>query len=113
MNKILIVVDIQPTYNPYFNFNLSEFIEYLNSDLYDIILYLYNGKEFGYEDNNEIFYWLIENGLNDELEYRITFFEKNYGFFRDFMDSGYQEDDIVNIGKYLIENNINDSRDIH
>lgn len=106
---MIIVVDIQPGHQDYIYFNLYEFCEWLN-DSNKPILYLYNGPDFGFDEEYVIYEWLIEHGLNDDLY--ITFFQKNYAFFRDLMDSFAPDDDIIEIIKYLIEGNIRDIREI-
>lgn len=108
-SETIIVVDIQPSYKKYINFDINSFCDFLNNHNGQI-LYLYNGPDLGYEDENEIFDWLLDNGLNEDKYYNITFFEKNYGFFRDIMDKYISDDNIVEIIKYLINNNIQDSR---
>lgn len=106
----LVVVDIQPAYENYFSF-LPKFIEFLNENDFARVLYLFNGPELGYESESELMYWLVENGLDEEKLNDITFFDKGYGFFRNWMDD-IDEDDIIKVGQYMIRNNVDDSRDI-
>lgn len=61
-NKI-IVVDIQPSYIDYINFDIEDFTNWLNKNKNSKILYLFNGKELGYEDEYDIKNWLYDNGL--------------------------------------------------
>jgi len=70
----------------------------------------YNGPDMGYEDEYEIREWLLEYGL--ETDENMTFYEKGYGFFRDFMDSDVEDDVMVEIGKYMLKNNLTDHRQI-
>jgi len=53
-NFPLIVVDVQPGYEDYIDFDIEEFCEYLNEQ--EKILYLFNGPDLGYEDEYEILY---------------------------------------------------------
>jgi hypothetical protein len=76
------------------------------------ITFLYNGKELGMVSENDYKYWLIENGLKERNLDAIRFYDKGYAFFRYCMDEGIEEQEIVNLVKYMIKNNINDSRDI-
>ena len=110
INNKIIIVDIQPSYRIHMNMDMHDFTEWLNYHDYLDILYLYNGPDLGYEDEGEIREWLYAYGLDSDRN--ITFYEKNYGFFRDMMDSGASKKEIVTLGKYMIENNISDSRDI-
>jgi hypothetical protein len=111
----LISVDIQPEYESYITFNLDSFIMFLNKNINVInsLTFLYNGQdtlgmvnEAGYRD------WLYENGLQEEVLDSARFYDKGYAFFRYCMDEGIEEEETVNLVKYMIQNNINDSRDI-
>jgi len=107
----VLVVDIQPGHEEWIDFDIEEFCGWLNA-LDESIIYLFNGPEFGYEDENEIKMWLIDHGLDEDLAYSISFYEKNYAFFRDYMDNGVSDEDVVKVGKYLIENDVRDTRQI-
>jgi hypothetical protein len=63
--RTLIIVDIQPTYKSFLTFKLSHFIDFLKESNYKTYLYLYNGPEMGFENENEIKQWLIE--IKDEV----------------------------------------------
>lgn len=109
-NKKIIIVDIQPSYRIHMNMEMETFTNWLNHHDYLDVLYLYNGPELGYEDENEIRQWLYDYGLDSDRN--IEFFEKGYAFFRDLMDSGVNDEQIVSLGKYMIKNNILDNRNI-
>lgn len=109
-NKKLIIVDIQPSYRIHMNMDMTDFTEWLNHHHDFDILYLYNGPDMGYEDEYEIREWLLEYGL--ETDENMIFYEKGYGFFRDFMDSDVEDDVMVEIGKYMLKNNLTDHRQI-
>ena len=101
--KTIMCVDIQPEYQKGIYFDIFEWIEYISSvaETNNVIL-LYNGPEVGGMDTNEYAYWLIEQGMDEDVLNSIIIVEKDYGFFRDAMDSGYDEEDIVSIIEYLI-----------
>lgn len=108
MDKV-IIVDIQPAYGKFIDFNMDDFTAWLNGDNFDELYCLYNGPDLGYEDDDyKIRNWYWEWGLSDDVELR--FFEKSYGWFRDFMGT-VDDEDIIAIGKYMIEHDIWDSRD--
>lgn len=113
MNPYLIVVDIQPFYDEWHRDIVSNLTEHINENNYKNIFYFFNGSDLGIDDTHqEISYYLLENGLEEEKLNSIIFIEKSYGFFRTWMDYGVNEDIIVYTIKYMIENNIYDTRDI-
>jgi hypothetical protein len=106
-SKTLISVDIQPEYyykkSKYGGFRddvLNGLIELLNSDEYDKKIVFYNGHDtLGMIEEGEYISWLIENGLEEDRVNEILFYDKGYAFFRFAMDSGIDEDDIVDMVK--------------
>ncbi len=110
----LISVDIQEAYENYFNFDIYSFTQFINEniDKMNSITFLYNGPDLGFPNENEYQMWLMENGLGEDNIQRIRWFDKGYAFFRYCMDSGNDEEEIVNLVKYMIQENITDSRDI-
>ena len=107
----LLVIDVQPAHSQFISFNIFEFTEYLNS-YNGTINYVFNGPDQGYEDETELADWLTENGLEYETLDNINFIAKSYGWIRDPMDSGMDEDDIIEVLKYMIKKKYSDSRDI-
>jgi len=111
----LISVDIQPEYKNYFNFDIYSFTSFINKniDSMNSLTLLYNGADtLGMISENEYKDWLVENGLDEDNVQIIKYLDKGYAFFRFCMDEQADEDEIVNLVKYMIRNNINDSRDI-
>lgn len=112
--KTIINVDIQPEYENYITFDLNKWVDFINqSSNSNRIVFLYNGantldmiSESSYQD------WLIELGIEEDVIYNATFYDKGYAFFRYCMDSSIDEDNIVDLVKYMLKHNINDSRDI-
>jgi hypothetical protein len=102
----LVVVDVQPSYERLFD--VRDYIGLIEDavDNYQTIVYLYNGEELGMESEDDISYWLTENGLPEDLLGRINFFEKNYGWFRSVMDDQVDESEIVTALKYMLDHNI-------
>ena len=112
-NNKLIVCDIQPTYQDFFTFKIHEFISYINS--FNDILYLYN-DETSNDRLDDIKNWLLEHMDYDEELYdsiisKTTFYAKEFGFFRNLMDSGIMEDtDISKLISHCYKNKISDFR---
>lgn len=108
MIENLIIVDIQPAYSKFIDFNVDEYINWINNSSFDEIFCLYNGPDLGYDDDEyKIEQWYYSWGLDRDIKMR--FFEKSYGWFRDFMED-MDEQNIISIGKYMIEHDIWDSR---
>jgi hypothetical protein len=111
----LFSIDIQPEYENYFNFDIYSFTSFINENINNVnsITFLYNGYEtLGMVSEYDYKIWLVENGLEEEHLDSIEFYDKSYAFFRYCMDSGSDEDELVNLVKYMIQHNVNDSRDI-
>lgn len=113
-NNVLISVDIQPEYENYMRFKPYSFISWLeaNSEKYSKIVFLFNGPELGFQSEDEYKMWLMENEMSEDLIDQIDFFDKGYAFFRNAMDAGLDEGEILKLINYMYKNNINDSREI-
>lgn len=112
--KTIINVDIQPEYQKYITFNLQEWVNFINENSKsNDIIFLYNGYDtLGMIDENSFKDWLIELGIDEDIIYNSTFYDKGYAFFRYCIDNSIDEDNIADLVKYMIKHNINDSRDI-
>lgn len=108
----LVVVDIQPAYESAIKSFLYKFIDFLNENEFAKVLYLFNGPDLGLETEDELKWWLIDNELEEDKLTDFEFFDKGYAFFRGWMDTGVDEDDIIRVGQYMMKNKIWDSRDI-
>lgn len=111
----LISIDIQPEYENHLGFDLYSYVTFLNQniDKMNSLTFLYNGQEtLGMVSEGEYKMWLVENGLEEENLDAARFYDKGYAFFRYCMDEGADEREIVNLVKYMIQHDINDSRDI-
>lgn len=111
----LISIDIQPEYEQGFDFYINDFIQFLNQNYESMnsLTFLFNGPDLGFPDENEYRYWLIENGLDENVVDTANFYDKGYAFFRYCMDEGINDDELVDFIKFMIRHNINDSRDIN
>jgi hypothetical protein len=113
-NKTLVCVDVQPEYEPYITFNMREWVNFINkSSKTNNIVFLYNGHDtLGMVSKEEYTWWLYEYGIKDEVLNQATFYDKGYAFFRYCMDEGIDHNNIIDLIKYMMRHNINDSRDI-
>jgi hypothetical protein len=114
-NANFISVDIQPEYQSYLSFDLQEYLRFLNKniDKMNSLTFLYNGYDtLGMVNESSYMEWLIEQGLKESVLQYARFYDKGYAFFRYCMDENIEEEEIVNLVKYMIRYSINDSRDI-
>ena len=111
--KTFISVDIQPEYERGFTFDMKDFSKFLNElECHDII-FLFNGPDMGFPDEEEYKMWLHENGVSGEVLDNATFYDKGYAFFRYCMDNSLEDDVIANFVRFMYENDIRDSRDMN
>ena len=112
--KTLISVDIQPEYEDWINFSLSNWAEFINTNAENNrLVFLYNGADtLGMISEYEYINWLFDLGVQENVLQDITFYDKGYAFFRTCMDANIDEDNIVDLVQYMIKNNIYDSREI-
>jgi hypothetical protein len=112
--KTIINVDIQPEYQSYISFNINKWVNFLNeSEENNNIVFLYNGQDtLGMVSESEYIDWLFDLGIDEEVINNATFYDKGYAFFRYCLDNSIDDDAIVDLVKYMLTNDITDSRDI-
>lgn len=112
--KTIINVDIQEEYENWITFNINDWVDFINDNYKNNnIIFLYNGESMGMTDKNSYIYWLFELGINEEVLESSDFYDKGYAYFRYCMDNSIDEDNIVDLVKFMLKHNINDSRDIN
>jgi hypothetical protein len=111
--KTLMNVDIQPEYQKWLTFNLTEWGRMVNNHKGNLV-FLFNGEDtMGMINENEYKYWLSETvGIDDETIDNATFYDKGYAFFRYCIDNKIEEQQIVDLVKFMIEKDIDDSRQL-
>lgn len=112
--KTIINVDIQPEYESFVSFSIEKWVGFINEEYQNNeIIFLYNGEEtLGMIDEYSYKDWLLEKGIEEEILDRATFYDKGYAFFRYCMDNSIDEDNIADLVRFMMNNDINDSRDI-
>lgn len=113
-SKTIINVDIQPEYKNWITFNINNWVDFINQNgEQNNIVFLYNGADtIGMIEEYEFQNWLIELGIDENIIENATFYDKGYAFFRYCMDNSIDEDNIVDLVKYMVGHDITDSRDI-
>tara|TARA_Y100000034_G_scaffold38278_2_gene47038 strand:- start:16624 stop:17199 length:576 start_codon:yes stop_codon:yes gene_type:complete len=104
----IIVVDVQPEYADHIGYSIPQLMEFLNDS--NRILFLYNGPDLGMTSEENLRRWYSKNGLGEHVN--ATYDEKNYAFFRDWMDTGVDDAAIVRTAQHMLQNNLYDSRQI-
>ena len=113
----LILVDFQPAYqqgtDDYgYVTAIEQAISYINKKQPDVTAF-FNGEDVGIEDTKEEVMWhYIEHGLNEDLTHLFTFKEKSYAWLRQWMDEGVDHAMIIKVIRYLVMNDLNDSREV-
>lgn len=109
-SEFLVVVDIQPGYQSGCHHIMPDIIEKLNNTEQRIIFF-YVGKELDLDHKYDVIGYLLEHGLEESKIDEIRFIEKEYGYFRSWMDKGVDEEIILNAVKLMHETKVYDSRD--
>jgi len=112
MTNNLIIVDVQPSYDKYCYKVVPDLIKYLNNNKHSNILYFFNGQDVCLDTKHDVIHYLLDNNLNEQIVEQIVFVEKTYAFFRGWMDTNIDDETIISTGKRMIEQYINDSREI-
>jgi hypothetical protein len=114
--KSLIIVDIQPFYHQYHKNITPELLKFLNErgKQYENILWFFNAEEVGIDETIIDMKEYIEDFgiLGGEIYGDITFIDKYYAFFRNWMDTGVEVGFIVKVIQHMIREDVNDSRDL-
>lgn len=107
----LIVVDVQPEYSSHIRF-APKLMSFINQHKGPVLMFI-NAEETQVSNDTRsdcVEYWL-DNGLDEEKLYQLRVVDKGYGHFRAWMDF-VSEETIVRVARFMIENRIEDSRDI-
>lgn len=115
VGRHLIVVDVQPEYAPWMKGIEKGLFEYINTHIHELnnLTFLYNGEDtMGMVSENEYRYWLVDNGLDEDIAYSVKMYDKGYAFFRNCMDRGGDDEELVNLVRFMRDNDINDSREL-
>jgi len=111
----VILVDFQPAYQTEdfgYDAAIESAIQYLNKKRPSATLF-YNGQDVGIEDTpEEVFWHYVEHGLDEDMQGNLQFKEKSYAWLRNFMDTGVDDRITIRVIRYLVMNDMNDSRDI-
>lgn len=109
----VLVIDVQPAYGHHCNKIASKVCNLLNHQQGKIVI-MYNNEELSGDTLEDIYQYYIDYGLDPELieDGKIKFIEKEYAFFRGWMDNGIDDSIIIKVVRAMVTKRINDSRDL-
>jgi hypothetical protein len=89
-------------------------VSYTKKNRFDNIIIFFNDGEYFNWDDNEMTMreHYKELGFTSNFLNKAKFVSKDFAFFRSWMDSGVDNEQIVHVVKYMLNNNIFDSGDI-
>jgi len=108
----LLVVDIQPSFSNAFGANLTRDVLAAMRQVKrgQPIVVLSVNEELSGDTREAIQEFWAEQGMTPALARRVQFLEKDYAFFRGWMDIGESPDEIVETARKMRQLGINDSR---
>lgn len=110
----LLIVDVQPAYKSAFRGGLvQDILEHIATVPDDTPVFIVSVcHELSGDTREDILGFWLDSGMDEAMFDRVTFIEKEYAFFRGWMDNGVPDEEIVATGKRLVELGIYDSRDL-
>src|ERR1035441_6990763 len=101
----ILVVDVQPAYKHHCNRVARKICTLLNQQQGKRVV-MYNNEDLTSDTLEDIYDYYIDKGLNPELmdDGVITFVEKEYAFFRIYMDNGISDHIIIKLIRSMVIN---------
>ena len=115
-NIPIIVVDVQPAYERWIKpkFHPSDLAYILNQHSAPILMFV-NADEQGMTEDTQssVAEWWFDHGLEPSLwnSGHFTYYDKGYGFFRDWMDEGVSPRAIIQALRFMYQAGETDSRE--
>lgn len=108
--KNLIIVDVQPAYYSHLHFSIVDFMEFARSHNKILIFYV---PEPGGDTWEDVHTFYMDYGFpGEKLRKDCIFVEKDYGFFRNWMDNGVSDNVIKKVIREMYRLKITDSREV-
>lgn len=111
MGTSLLVVDVQPAYSQWCDAVVSGVVKRINNTRKPTII-MWVGQGVTNDTEEEVREYLVSHGARRSKLAQATFVEKDYGFFRGWMDNGVDSDMIVRVGRYMLQHRMYSSEDI-
>ena len=112
MNHGLLVVDVQPAYHDWCGAIARDVAKRINNTRKPTVI-MWVGEDITSDTEADVRYYLHEHGARPGKLAQCAFIEKDYGFFRNWMDSvGYDRDTLITVGKELIRLKLHSSEQL-
>ena len=111
MTTGLLVVDVQPAYSAYCDTVAAQVAQRINNTVKPVTI-MWVGKGITRDCEDSVREYLRSHGARPGRLAQATFVEKDYGFFRGWMDQGVSAEDIIKVGKHLYKEGLFTSEDV-
>lgn len=111
MTTGLLVVDVQPAYSSFSDCIAARVAQRINNTVKPVSI-MWVGAGFTDDCEDSVREYLRSYGARPGKLNQATFVEKDYGFFRSWMDQGVSSEDIIKVGKCLYEQGLYTSEDV-
>lgn len=102
MNSGLLVVDVQPAYHDYCSHVAKDVAKRINNTRKPTVI-MWVGEGLTTDTQSDVYAYLRQHGARPHKLNECRFVEKDYGFFRSWMDRGIAQEHIVKVGKALLQ----------
>jgi len=109
-NTPVIIVDVQPAYDGHGSRIVEPLMEFLNGQRGPVLAF-FNGEDLGLDSKHATMEYFLENGLDEDKLDDIKFREKTYAFFRNWMDAGMEDRDLIKVIRAMVTQRKEDTRD--
>ena len=111
MTTGLLVVDVQPAYGTYCESIAAKVAQRINNTVKPVTI-MWVGEGLTADTEYDVREYLRQFGARPGRLAQANFVEKDYGFFRPWMDQGVSQDDIVKVGQHMLNNRVYASNDV-
>lgn len=111
MTTGLLVVDVQPMYDSSCGWMAKKVAQRINNTVKPVSI-VWVGAGMTDDTEDDVREYLRAHGARPGRLAQANFVEKDFGFFRPWMDYGVDRDDIVKVGSYMMQHGISSSEDV-
>lgn len=111
MTTGLLVVDVQPAYSDFCDHIARKVAQRINNTVKPVTI-MWVGEDFTEDTEADVREYLRSHGARPGRLAEARFIEKDYGFFRGWMDNGVDTDHIVKVGADMLKRGRYSSEDI-